>query len=113
MLKKLKPVSAEPAAAHKPVAKQKVAEAIKLSRNKTQDRDDTDDFSAYSSIASLEQQIGNLSLQINLLMIRAAGARGKRYSRLQSQIIILQLQVSELNLQLEKKKANKSKKDYF
>lgn len=97
----------------KPVAKQKVAEAIKLSRNKTQDRDDTDAFSAYSSIASLEQQIGNLSLQINLLMIRAAGARGKRYSRLQSQIIILQLQVSELNLQLEKKKANKSKKDYF
>ena len=97
----------------KPVAKQKVAEAIKLSRNKTQDRDDTDDFSAYSSIASLEQQIGHLSLQIHLLMIQAAGAKGKRYSRLQSKIIILQLQVSELNLELEKKKANKSKKDFF
>ena len=96
----------------KPVAKQKVAEAIKLSRNKIQDRDDTDDFSAYSSIASLEQQIGDLSLQIHILMTQAAGAKGKRYSRLQSKIIILQLQVSELNLQLEKKKANKSKKDY-
>lgn len=93
------------------VAKKKIAGAIKTTRNKNQDQDDlTSDFIGHSAISSLEQQIGNLSLQLHLLMVQVAGAKGKRYSRLQAQIILLQQQVSALNLELEKKKANNKDK---
>lgn len=95
------------------VAEKKIAGAIKATRNKNQDQADlASDFIGYSTISSMEQQIGNLSLQLHLLMVQVAGAKGKRYSRLQAQIIMLQQQISALNLELEKKKANiKDKKN--
>jgi hypothetical protein len=89
------------------VAKQKISGAIKSTRAKNQCQDDlVSDSSPTSAITSLEQQIGNLSLQLHLLMVQVAGAKGKRYSRLQAQIISLQQKISALNIEIEKKKAN-------
>lgn len=90
-----------------PIAKQKIASAIKSARNMNQDQNEaTSDSSISSVISSLDQQIGSLSLQLHTLMVQAAGAKGKRYTRLQAQIIMLQNKISALNLELEKKKAN-------
>lgn len=90
-----------------PVGKKKIVAAIRASRSRLQDNDDMrSDFAISSAVTSLEQQIGNISLQLHLLLVQIAGAKGRRFSRLQAQIISLQQKLAVLNADLEKKKAN-------
>lgn len=106
-LDKLKSDADEKAKPVQSVAKKKIASVIRSTRHLNQDKDEsTSDFSTSSEISSLDQQIGSLSLQLHLLMIQAAGAKGRRFNRLQAQIIMLQQKIAALSLELEKKKAN-------
>lgn len=58
-----------------------------------------------SAVVGLEAQIGNLSMQYCNLMLLLASASGKRAQKIRAQMILLEQQLSALNLELEKKKA--------
>lgn len=57
-----------------------------------------------SAIHGLEAQIGNLSMQYHCLMLLLVSAKGRRAEQIKTQLIALEQKLSELNLELEKKK---------
>jgi hypothetical protein len=57
-----------------------------------------------SAIHGLEAQIGNLSMQYHTLMLLLVSAKGRRAEQIKTQLIALEQKLSELNLELEKKK---------
>ena len=59
--------------------------------------------------ASLDGQIGSLSLQYHLLLVQLAGATGQRAQRIRAQIIVIEQKLAALNAELEKTKANQNK----
>ena len=57
-----------------------------------------------SAIHGLEAQIGSLSMQYHCLMLLLVSAKGRRAEQMKTQLIALEQKLSELNLELEKKK---------
>ena len=62
-----------------------------------------------SAVGGLEAQIGGLSMQYHNLLLLLAGATGRRAAMLQAQIVALQQKLTELNLELEKRKLKEAK----
>lgn len=74
---------------------------------RSQDQDCESPFTAVmgaSAIHGLEAQIGNLSMQYHCLMLLLVSAKGRRAEQIKTQLIALEQKLSELNLELEKKK---------
>lgn len=58
--------------------------------------------------ASLDNQIGSLSLQYHLLLVQLAGAKGQRAQKIRAQIIVIEQKLAALNAENEKIKANQN-----
>jgi hypothetical protein len=77
----------------------------RVARSQEQNRESP--FSAVmgaSAVHGLEAQIGSLSMQYHCLMLLLVSAKGRRAEQLKTQLIALEQKLSELNLELEKKK---------
>lgn len=77
----------------------------RVARSQEQDRESP--FSAVmgaSAVHGLEAQIGSLSMQYHCLMLLLVTAKGRRAEQLKIQLISLEQKLSELNLELEKRK---------
>ena len=74
---------------------------------KQDEQDRESPFSAVmgaSAIHGLDAQIGNLSMQYHCLILLLVSAKGRRAEQIKTQLIALEQKLSELNLELEKKK---------
>jgi hypothetical protein len=109
-LKDIKATTQEKASSADLLAKQIVSKALGTDSEKVKSPSPSDASTLDSGTASLDAQIGSLSLQYHLLLVQLAGAKGQRAQRIKAQVIVIEQKLAALNAELEKTKANQNKK---
>lgn len=109
-LKDIKTNSEEKAKSVDILAKQIVTKALSDRKEKSNDDSAPDASNLDIGTASLDAQIGSLSLQYHLLLVQLAGAKGKRAQKIRTQIMSIEQRLSALNTELENRKANQNDK---
>ncbi len=108
-LKDIKATTQEKASSADLLAKQIVSKALGNDSEKVKSPSTSESSTLDNGTASLDGQIGSLSLQYHLLLVQLAGATGQRAQRIRAQIIVIEQKLAALNAELEKTKANQNK----